>query len=169
MFARIDFAKLDLMDALDLAILVEIEAMERYQLFTKQLGYSHAGDAYTFFKTMAVNEAKHGEELAQRRKELFGDVPMRVRKEDLYDVEAPDVGKLTWDTSTLQACKIGLDSENKAYSFYDQALPHVKEGPVRELFIELRDEEVEHIRLVKDVMDKLPPGADQPLVDADAD
>ena len=39
---------------------------------------------------------------------------------------------------------------------------------VLDLFAELRDEETEHMRLVKDAMEALPPGLDKDLEDEDA-
>ena len=44
MFTRIDFSKLTLMDALDLAHLIEVEAYQRYMLFAAQLGRRDVGD-----------------------------------------------------------------------------------------------------------------------------
>jgi rubrerythrin len=72
MSTRLDLSKLSLMDALDLAILIEMEACHRYQMFASQLGSTGGYDAGTFFAKMAENEAKHGQELEARRKELFG-------------------------------------------------------------------------------------------------
>ena len=41
----LDFATLDLMDALDLAILIEVEAWERYKFFSEQIGHRLPGGA----------------------------------------------------------------------------------------------------------------------------
>jgi len=160
---RIDFATLDLMDALDLAMLIEVEAYERYKMFAAQIGYSYAGDASTVFAGMAENEAKHGKEIAERRKALFGDAPINVTRDDIFDVEAPDVGAPRAGMSTLQAFEIALSSEQKAYDFYDDALPHVTDAEIKALFTELRDEEEEHVQMCKDAIAKLPKNADLEL------
>ena len=47
------------------------------------------------------------------------------------------------------------EAEKKAYEFFDAALPELEDSEVRELFAELREEEIEHIDLVKKVRDKL--------------
>jgi rubrerythrin len=117
MSTRLDLSKLSLMDALDLAKLIEMEACHRYQTFASQLGRTGGYDAGTFFAKMAENEAKHGQELEARRKALFGDAPARLTLDDLFDVE------------------------------------------VRELFTELRDEETEHVEMLREAMAKLPPSA----------
>lgn len=168
MLGRIDFSKLDLMDALDLAILIEAEALERYELFASQLGHTGPGDASSIFRAMAGHEAKHGDDLLKRRKELYGDKPLRVSQADIFDIEAPDPGSPRWNMSTLRALEVALSSEKKAFAFYDQAIQHVTDPGVKALFTELRDEETEHVRIVTRAMADLPPGSDVDLEDADA-
>jgi len=161
MSTRLDLANLDLMDALDLAVLIEAEAYDRYRMFAAQLGRRYTGDAASVFTSMAENEAKHGKELAARRKTLFGSVPMRVSLDDLFDVEAPDQGAPRSTMSTLQALEVALAAEQKAHAFYDQALAHVTNAEIRALFAELRDEEEDHVRMVREAIAQLPPGADE--------
>jgi len=167
MSAKIDFSKLDLMDALDLAILIEAEAQDRYNVFAEQIGRRETVDAASIFESMAINEEKHGRQLRDRRQELFGAKPMRVSKTAIFDVEAPEFGAPRWDMSALKALQLSLASEEKAFGFYDEAIKHVSNAGVRELFTELRDEETEHVQLVKDAMAALPPGADADVVNLD--
>lgn len=169
MSAKIDFSTLNLMDALDLAILIEAEAHERYKFFAEQIGPRHELNAASIFETMAINEEKHGQQLSVRRQELFGSKPMRVNKTAIFDVEAPEFGAPQWNMSPLKAFKMALSSEEKAYWFYDEALKYVKDSAVQKLFIELRDEETEHVRMVKDAIESLPPGSDKDLEDVDED
>ncbi len=159
MSTNLDLSKLTLMDALDLAKLIEMEACHRYQMFASQLGRTGGYDAGAFFASMAENEAKHGQELEARRKTLFGDAPTRLTLDDLYDVEAPEMGAPRRGMSTIQAFEVGLESEKKAYDFYDMALPGITNDEVRELFTELRDEELEHVEMLKEQMAKLPASA----------
>ncbi len=160
MTTRLDFATLDLMDALDLAVLIEVEAYERYRMFVAQLGHRFPGDASSVFASMAENEAKHGKELAKRRQALFGDIPIRVSRDDLFDVEAPDHGAPRFNMSPLRAFEIALSSEQKAHDFYDQALAQITDPEIHALFVELRDEETEHQRMLREAIAALPPGAD---------
>ena len=159
MSTRLDLSKLSLMEALDLAKLIEMEACHRYQMFASQLGRSGGYDAGAFFATMAENEAKHGQELEARRKTLFGDAPTRLTLDDLYDVEAPEMGAPHRGMSTVQAFEVGLAAEKKAYDFYDMALPGITDPDVRALFTELRDEEAEHVEMLRESMAKLPESA----------
>ncbi len=165
---RLDFSKLSLMDALDLATLIEVEAHKRYTQFAERLGSRDVDDAGAVFASMAVNEDKHGEQIAERRLELFGDQPPKVRLDDIFDVEAPDVGAPRGDMSARAAYLVALSSEEKAFAFYDQALRYVTQPAVKALFEELRDEEAEHVQMIKDILAKLPASAAVELEDLDA-
>lgn len=166
---RVDFSTLSLMDALDLATLIELEAIKRYEQFAEQLGVRDAGDAASVFQAMSVNESKHGEQLAQRRMALFGEQRPRVTLNDIFDVEAPDVGAPTRNMSAFKAYLVALHSERKAHDFYDQALRHVTQPDVKKLFEELREEETEHVQMLEDLIARLPPEAKLDLVDEDDD
>lgn len=157
MATRIDFASLSLMDALDLAVLIEDEAKERYEDFAAQMDQHRTPEAAKFFRLMAVNEAKHGRELAARRSQLFGAAPGTVTRAMIFDVEAPDFDEARAFMSPRKAMKAALASEVKAHAFFVAALPALKDAKVRALFEELRDEEVEHQDLVKAELAKLPP------------
>jgi rubrerythrin len=167
MSTRLDLSRLTLMDALDLAALIEIEAYKRYMQFAERLGSRNLDDAGAVFQSMAVNESKHGEQLAERRLALFGDKPPNVKLDDVFDVEAPDAGAPRLNMSPLMAYQVALSSEEKAYAFYDQALRHVNHPDVNALFEELRDEEAEHVAMLKEIIAKLPPSAAIDLEDED--
>ncbi|MEI6667752.1 MAG: ferritin family protein [Acidobacteriota bacterium] len=156
----IDFATLSLQDALDLAILIEEEAKERYDEFADQLTIHHTPDAAQFFVSMAGNEAKHGADLQMRRHAMFGDTPRRVSRAMLWDVEAPEYDQSRMFMSARQAMDVALDCEVKAHDFFADALAYVRDPDVRALFEELRAEELEHQELVKSVRARLPESDD---------
>lgn len=168
MSTRLDLSKLSLMDALDLASLIELEAKKRYEEFADSLG-TRGDDAGAVFRSMAANEIKHCEEIAERRVKLFGNQPAKVRIDDIFDVEAPDSGEVRWNMSTLKAYQLALYSEQKAHAFYDEALAYVTQPDVKALFEELREEEAEHVRMLVDIIAKLPPSAEVELEDEDYD
>ncbi len=157
MTQEIDFSDLSLKDALDLAILVEDEAMERYLEFTDQMVTHHTEDSAHFFRFMAANEKKHGDELRERRERLFGNQPPAVDRSMLFDVEAPEYDRARAFMSVHEALRVAFAAETKAYEFFDRALPRIEDPDVRELFTELRQEEIEHQDLVQAEMAKLPP------------
>jgi rubrerythrin len=164
----IDFSALSLQDALDLAILVEEEARLRYQEFTKIVGGRYPGDAADVFAAMAANEAKHGAQLGERRKKLFGDAPARVRIDQLDDAEAPHRGMPRVFMSPRQAVEVAIESEQKAEAFFEQAARAARDPDSRALFEELRAEEKEHQKLLRAKLRRLPTGPDVDEADADA-
>ena len=162
MTRKIDFATLDLQDGLDLAILIEEEAMDRYDEFADQMEIHRTPEAAAFFRFMSGNEARHGEELRRRRDRLFPGEPRLVSRTMLYDVEAPDYDQARAFMTPRQAMQSALTSEEKAHDFFLSALPRIQDPEVRSLFEELRDEEVEHQDLVKKEIAKLPPDSGPP-------
>ena len=157
---NIDLSRLSLMDALDLATLIEHEAHERYLELADQMDHHRTPEAARFFRYMAENEAHHREDLAARRRELFGDAPRGVRSTMIFDVEAPDYDEARAFMTARQALEIAMRCEQKAHAFFVEALPHVQDPQVMSLFTELRDEEVHHQELVQREILRLPAGAD---------
>ena len=125
MSVDIDFANLSIKDALDLAILVEEEAEERYRELADNLEFHNTKDAARFFRFMMTCEAKHGEELSAKRQELFGDQPVGVDRSMLWDVEAPGFETAKSFMTLQEALDVALEAETKAFEFFDGALPEV--------------------------------------------
>ena len=111
MTKQLDLTKLDLMDALDLAILIEQEAMERYEELTAVMREHRTEEAASFFHFMAKAEAKHGADLLTQRTKLFGKAARRVDRSLLFDIEAPGY-ETVHDFMTLrEALKVAMDAE----------------------------------------------------------
>jgi rubrerythrin len=152
----IDFNQLSLRDTLDLAISVEEEAKERYDDFAEQMDAHRTSEAARFFRFMAANELKHAEKLAAQRTELFGDEPSSADASLLYDIEAPEFDAARAFMSVRAALDVAMESEVKAYEFYNGALAKITDAEVRELFLQLRDEEEQHQELIRQTMAKVP-------------
>jgi rubrerythrin len=151
MTTQLDFSTLNLQDALDMAVLIEKEAENRYLLFADQIGRRYPGDAANFFAMMARNEQRHGVEILERRRLLFGDAPSRVTMNMIgNDIEAPDPGKAIRYMSPRRALEVAMESEIKAYAFYNGILQFIQDVTVRELISSLRDEELEHQKLLNE-------------------
>jgi rubrerythrin len=153
---NVDFAGLDLRDALDLAILVEEEARERYLELADQMEKHRTQEAASFFAVMARNEQRHEDELRARRSALFGDTPRRMTRAMLWDVEAPAYDDVRAFMSTRQAMETALRAETRAFDFFTQAIPHLRNAEVAALFEDLRNEEVLHQALVREALHCLP-------------
>ena len=153
----IDFKSLSLKDALDLAVLIEEEAKERYEEFADQMKLHHTPEAEKFFRFMARNEEKHRAELADRRRIIFGSAPLSLSRRSIFDVEAPDYDEARAFMTARQALQAAFRAEKKAYTFFTEALPNVDEAAVKKLFEELRGEEIQHQKLVLAELDRTPP------------
>jgi rubrerythrin len=162
MTGTIDFAGLRPVDALDLAILIEDEARERYEDLADQMQMHNTLEAEHFFRAMAVNEARHGNQLRARRAQQFGNIAPSVRREMIWDVEAPGYDTVRALMTVRQAMDVALAAETKARDFFAVALRHVDDAEVRAMFEELLSEEEEHQRLVRAAMARLAPEAGTP-------
>lgn len=156
----IDFASLSLRDALDLAILIEEEARDRYEEFADQMDLHHTPEAAAFFRIMIGNEEKHRADLDARRRLLFEDAPRVVTRGMIFDVEAPEYDEARAFMTARQALTSALRSEVKAHAFFTAAIPQIEDPQVRRLFEELRNEEVEHMRMVNEQLARLPADPD---------
>jgi erythrin-vacuolar iron transport family protein len=154
----IDFATLTLKDALDLAVLIEEEARDRYEELAAQLVLHRTPVAASFFTKMVRVEELHRTQLLQAREKRFGTQPIEVRREQIWDVEAPEYDEARMNMTQRQALEVALRSEEKAHHFFVEALKVTVHPEVRSLFQELCDEELEHQDLVKAELAKLAPG-----------
>lgn len=152
----VDFSKLNLKDALDLAMLIEEEARDRYQELAEQLEMHHTADAAGFFRKMIHIEELHRSALEKRRKEVFGQAPIEVSRAMLFDVEAPEYDGARAEMTVRQALRTALTGEVKAHAFFEQALARIKDPQARALFEELKGEEVEHQQWIRLELERCP-------------
>jgi rubrerythrin len=157
--ANIDFSKLTLLQALDLAVLIEEEARDRYTELAEQLAGHHTPDAAAFFLRMAGIEAIHYGKLVARRTARFGDPRSELTLDQIFDIEAPEYDAARAYMSVRQALEVALEAEVKAYRFYDRVLPAVTDPEAAALFDELRAEELVHQQLVQAQMARVATGA----------
>jgi rubrerythrin len=155
--ATIDFAKLSPADALDLGVLMEEEARQRYVDFAEMLeDVHHNREAAAFCRAMVANEARHGRELLAQRRERYPDAPSRVTAAMLYDVEAPGQESPGAFMTVRATMLMALDAEKKAEAFFRGAIAGTLDPEVAVLFAELAEEEVDHQRMVREQLARLP-------------
>ena len=157
MAKEIDFTRLTLQDALDLAVLIEDEAKDRYREFAEQMDACFTPEAARFFRFMSDNEAKHSQVLRARRQARFEALPVLVHRSMIWEVEAPAYEKARSFISVRKVLEIALEAEIKAHDFFAAAIPHLTDPDVRALFEELRIEEMEHREMVTKELMKQPP------------
>jgi len=145
----IDFAMLSLRDALDLAVLIEEEARDRYEELACALSTHHNEDAASFFRLMFQLEATHQHRLLQQRRAIYGTERSQVRRDMVSDVEGPPREEVRAGMTVYEALESALRAETRAFEFFGAALERVTDPAVRSLFRELRAEEGEHRTMVE--------------------
>jgi rubrerythrin len=156
----IDFSGLSVQDTLDLAIFIEEEARERYLEFADQMKKHHTEETAGFFEKMARIERTHAERLAARRRAMFGEAPVTADRSVVVDVEAPTYDEVRAFMGVHAALDVAYQAEVKAYEFYDSALGRTEDEDLRELFEDLRAQEVRHQEMIKEFKAHVPPEAD---------
>jgi len=151
----IDFTKLKAHDALDIAVYAEQEAQEQYEHFASLMDVEGKADAAAFFRRMAKLEDRHRAQIAARRAELFPGVPVTVKNVAVWGIEAADQDKLSAKLTQRDALLVALEAETRARDYYSEAMEHLTEPQVNELFGELRDSEIEHQRLLNAELERL--------------
>ena len=154
---RIDFEKLALKDALDLAILIEADARDRYVELAGQLRlHQRSPRAVLFFEQMARMEEAHHAALSAQRLDRFPGAPCTVALDQIEDLEGPRIDDARVRMSLRDALEAALDAEKRAEEFFTRALACVKDPEVVRLFSDLRAEESQHRTLVGDQLQHAP-------------
>lgn len=150
----LDFSMLDAMDILDLAIYVEQEAEDNYDQLAAWAKNDNP-DAASFFKKMAGWEKLHGSQVAEKRKERFGDTPAKYTSNLAWEVEVPDFDQVGSSLSLADALQLAYDAETRAREYYESVMEYISDNETLEFVTSLRDAEIQHQRLVKEQMDQL--------------
>lgn len=153
----IDFARLTLRDALDIGIVIEDGARERYEELAAQLEEHHTHDAAEFFREMAGVEADRAEQLRGRRRERYGDEPSAIDAALLDDVVAPFYGEVRAYMTVHKALRVARKAELRGLQFMNDAIAVVEDERARALFTELRDDGIAHDVMVARRLAELPP------------
>jgi rubrerythrin len=152
---HVDFSRLDAQDVLDIAIQVEQEAEDNYEQLATWLAADGNTEAAEFFRKMAGFEAKHRQQLNQRREQMFGDAPSRHSDVAVWEVEQPDYDSIGRAVSLAQAIELAMAAERRAGDYYGEALEYASDPDVIDLFRGLKRAEQDHLRLLEEQRDRL--------------
>ena len=152
----VDFSSLTGADVLDLGILAEEEARQRYQDFAATMANKHGNaEAASFFAAMERHEGEHRDSLEEQRRLTYPDAPTRVDASFLFDVEAPDYGVTGAALSYEECLRLCLAAEERAERYYRDALPHAADPVVHDLLVQLADQEVRHQEQIRAELEAL--------------
>jgi len=152
---EIDFAKVSPVGVLDIAIGVEQEAEEHYDGLVQRMERQGNGEAAALFRRMAGLEKLHRDQVAARRKELFGDAPKDLEHRYPWAVEVPDDRAVDGQLALHDALELSLAAEIRAYDYYDGAIAYVTDDVTEKLFVELREAERGHQQMLQRELDRL--------------
>jgi rubrerythrin len=153
----VDFSTFTLHDALDLAILADEEAEERYEELADQLELHHTKEAAAFLHRMSSEERRQAAQLRQRRQQLFPDAGRKVSRPVLWDVKTPGYDEVHVFMTLREAMLMALGAEEKAEAFFEDALHQVHDTEVAAFFAQLRAEEARLREQVERDLAALPP------------
>lgn len=152
MALEVDFSKMDGRDALDIAIVIEDEAQLAYEHLAEWVASDGNTEAAEFFNRMAVREKRHKAEIGERRRELYGEAPVRHDEDAPWQAEVPDYESLGKNVNLEEAFKVAMGAETRAHDFYADAIDYIEDETVVELFDWLRKAEIEHQRMLTEEM-----------------
>ena len=142
------------------AYAMELEAHERYTLFADQLDTHNNRDVAQMFRKLAQIESLH----ARRIVEQMGWTSMPALAPafawDTPEGEAPETAPhdaLHYLMQPWHALQIALRAEQQAQAFFETIAAADVPPAVREAALEMAGEEREHVRLVREWMQRVPP------------
>jgi rubrerythrin len=155
----VDFKTLTIRNALGSAVVLEASAREFYLQLARSMGqWGEAGAAH-FFLEMAKHEEAHRAELVERHHARFGSDAALETHPSLValDLEGPRSDEEASKLTVREALKLALHNETRARGFFLAALDQLTDPEVRALFGSLYEEEIEHVRFVREQLALLAP------------
>ncbi|MEW5740224.1 MAG: ferritin family protein [Myxococcota bacterium] len=157
-----DFSTMTLRSALGSAVALEASAREFYLRLAWAMSQWGEEAARRFFMDMAKHEEAHRAELMERHQARFPEASLETHPA-LLALEL--VGPATEDEASVltvrEALKLALHNETRARGFFLAALDQLTDPEVRALFGSLYEEEIEHVRFVRDELARLAPDLDR--------
>ena len=151
-----------LAEFMTLALLMETEAAQRYAELADAMETHNNREVAQLFRRMSEIEAKHaGRIVAEMDWRAAPMLPPAlsgwVGEES---AETPPSGEVHYLMQPYHALQIALAGERRAVRFFERLLRAAKDPLVKKAARELRDEEREHVALVKAWLEKVPATSD---------
>jgi len=147
-----DTCKLSLEELLLHALVIELEAMQRYQQLADMMEQTGNRKVAKIFQKMSEIEARHAEIIDEHIKDRK--LPMLTPSQYHWQgPEAPentDSGRLFHLMTPSQAMSLALDNEKRAYEFFADVVDDSTDESVREMAAEFAVEEEQHVAWVEE-------------------
>lgn len=157
-------------DLLERAYAMELEAAGRYDEFAAQMELHNNLETAALFRQFAEVERKHAAaitlELTERGINATRMPPLAVPGEEGLETALED--ELHYLMTPYHALEIALRNEERAFAFFDDLAERPLSADVRKLARRFAEEEEKHIRLVRDRLSRMPAPSEDWSYDPDA-
>ena len=140
------------------AYAMEIEASDRYTEFAEQMESHNNAEVATFFRKLARIEALHARQILD---EMGWKTPRRAAFAHRWDSpESPEttaMDEVHYLMQPMHVLELALKAEQSAEKHYAKIAKSPKTpAAIRKVALEMRDDETEHVRLIREWMAKVP-------------
>lgn len=136
------------------ALQMEQEAAERYALLAEEMSAGNNREVAALFAKLAMIEGKHVAHINELSAGI--DVPhyrpWDYKWEDGESPEAPSPEDVVYLMEPRAAIELAIQYEQRAVDFYAHVAEQTPDGDVRGLAAKLRDEEIEHVQMLRDFL-----------------
>lgn len=148
---------------------LEHESMERYEELADAMAVHNNHEVAEFFTQMAEFSSKHAAEVRELAKDytLPAIPPWEYQWQDGVVPEVGDYAGTHYLMSRRQALEFALFNESRGRDFYADVAERSPSEEVRKLAAEFRDEEAEHVQILKKWIARTPESAGNPEEDWD--
>lgn len=144
--------KLSVAELLLHALVIELEAVQRYQQLSEMMEQTGNHKVAKIFAKMSAIEAAHAATIDEHIKGRK--LPMLTPNQYLWPgIEPPentDSGRLFHLMTPCQAMSLALDNEKRAYEFFANVVDDSTDEQVREIAADFAVEEEQHIAWVEE-------------------
>lgn len=151
------------------ALMLENEAADGYEEIGESMDVHNNPEVAALFLQMAKYGRMHAasvQELAQGL-ELPHIAPWDFAWQDGHSPEAPSMAHVHYMIQPAEALALALRAEEQAHDFYAAVASASTMPRVRELAAQFAAEEAEHVRLLKEWINKVPPAVGNGHFDPD--
>jgi len=139
------------------ALAIEREAVDRYTEFADTMETHNNLEVAKMFRTMAGYEAKHAEQIkAEMGWTRDPELPGGLNWPGYESPEAVPIDEVHYLMQPWHALQLALAAEQRAEAFFKELARVATDPSVRKAALEMREEEAEHVELVKKWMEKVP-------------
>jgi rubrerythrin len=136
---------------------MEVEASDRYGELADLMSTHHNREVAELFAKLARIEGKHRDQIAAQMGWTAPPPAEVYRWETPEGPETTDHGELHYLMQPWHALKLAEHNERRAVEFFERFAAARVPAEVRAAALEMADEEREHVRLIEEWLQRVPP------------